>query len=448
MAKLRYAPILFFITVGLFFFTSCEKDTSLDKTPDRVNEWIYETMKEHYLWNDEIPKSYNHSEATPKEYFQFLLSDKDGKKGRHYSYIEEDKQTKSAGIELTHGIHSAPFILREGDMDVFIQINYITKSSPAEKAGLKRGDWISHYNNQKITRNNYLDFYNFSGDLSVSVGYVRNFEFIKTKEVKVGLPEAIADSPVYLDTTYLRKNKKIAYLMYNNFVSGVDNNDQTYNNQLRDVFAKFAANNPDELILDLRYNPGGLLTCAQLLATLIVDESALDKVFCKLIYNKSKNTTSEFRLDRKIIEPGKNINRTRLYVITGPGTASSSELIINGLRPYMDVILVGSVTEGKNVGSNEYSGKPKNFPWILHPITCLVENAEGESDYANGFTPDFAVEEYIDSNALGSTEEYMLKNVLHIIETGGLPPSFRNAAGSTLKQLPHPSKGMQGIIID
>lgn len=447
MTKFIYASILFFITAGLLLLTSCEKDTSLDKTPDKVNEWIYKTMKEHYLWNEELPESFNLSEATPKDYFESLLSEKDGKEGRHYSYIEEDIQTKSTGFEKTHGINSTPFVLRDGDFDVFIQINYITKFSPAEKAGLKRGDWISHYNNQKITQNNFLDFYNFSGDLSVAVGYISNSGFVKLKDVKVGLPEAIEDNPVYLDTTYLVNNKKISYLMYNKFVPGVDNDDQTYNNQLRNAFVKFADHNPDEFILDLRYNPGGLLSCAQLLATMLVDQSALDKVFCKLVYNKTKNSTDEIKLDRAIIETGKNINRKRLYIITGSGTASSSELIINGLKPYMDVILVGEKTEGKNVGSNEFSGKSNNYPWILHPITCLVENAEGFSDYSNGFIPDFPVEESVDSNDLGSTDEYMLKNVLHIIETGNLPSLFRNAE-STFKQLPQPPKGRQGIIIE
>lgn len=333
-----------------------------------------------------------------------------------------------------------------------VRITYITKGSPAERSGLKRGDWISHYNGIQLTDNNYMEFYKNTGAMTLSIVEYKNNVFEKSGDIDVSAAVQTGANPIYIDTTYLVNNKKIAYLMYNSFVPGpVDNNDKTYDNQLRAVFADFANQNPEAFILDLRYNQGGLLDCAQLLATMLVDQSELDKTFCKLIFRAPKNKAEvPYKLDKAEIKNGKNLNLKKLYLITGTQTASASELIINGLRPYMEVVLIGDLTEGKNVGSNEFENK-KNHSWVLHPITCHLENAEGYSDYADGFEPDFNISEtdLLEKwKELGNINEYMLNNVISIITTNHPSANLRSSGESLLQALPHPHKSLPVIITD
>lgn len=451
MSRSTYASTLFFIITGLLFFTSCEKDTSLDKTPDKVNEWIYDTMKKNYLWADELP-AYKETDVKPADFFNSLLSDKDGKhdanRNYFYSTIEEDLSTKSGSITTSYGLN--PLYYPVQGNRIIARISYINYNSPAEKAGLKRNEWISHYNGIELTRNNYLDFHNYKGKMKLSIGQVEANNFVQTREVEVEAAEQMEINPIYIDTTFLVKNKKIAYLMYNSFTSGpTGHEDKTYDNQMQSVFASFAAQNPDEFILDLRYNGGGLLTSAQLLATMLAPQDALGKIFCKLIFNsKSHNNNSSVTLNKDLIGRGANLNLKRLYIITTEWTASSSELIINGLRPYLkdNLILVGDKTEGKNVGSNEFSDK-SNHSWVLHPITCWVTNSEDFHEYSDGFQPNHYVDDAYYLNDLGTTDEYMLSQVLSIIETGSLRSTFRSIE-NTLRPLPQPSKGIHGIIIE
>lgn len=451
MTRSIYTSILFFIAAGLFSLTSCEKDTSLDKTPDKVNEWIYKTMKDNYLWADELPP-YSGTDAKPADFFKSLLSRKDGKHDRDrdhfYSSIEEDLSTRSGSTSVTYGFKPAYRYLESNHTIVYAVVKYVLPNSPAEKAGLKRGDWISHYNNIQLTQTNFNQFHAFTEKMTLTVGDLSNNGLVNAKKVEIEAAITMPENPIFVDTTLLVNNKKIAYLMYNSFVSGpTGNEDRAYDDQLKTVFTKFAGQNPEEFILDLRYNGGGLLSCAQLLATMLAPKDVLGSPFCKLVYNETlDHEDTEYSLDKgHINNGGANLNMNRLYIITSSETASASELIINGLKPYMDVVLIGDQTEGKNVGSQEFSGKSQNHPWILHPITCWVQNSAGSSDYQNGFPPNFEVIDDFNSE-LGHTNEHMLSQVLSVIETGSLPSKFRNTE-IILQEVPQPRKGVQGIII-
>ncbi len=454
MSKSIFSPVLLVITAGFLLLTSCEKDTSLDKTPNKVNEWIYDIMKENYLWTEDLP-SFKETDAEPEDFFNSLLSMKDGKhtdgKNHYYSTIEEDLSTRSGSSSVTYGFIPAYRYFENNPSTIYAAVKYVLPDSPAEKAGLKRGDWISHYNNIQLTDRNYMQFHAYTEKMTLTVGDLSNSGMVNAKKVEIEAAITMPENPILADTTLLVNNKKIGYLMYNSFVSGpTGNEDKAYDDQLKTVFTKFAEQNTEAFILDLRYNGGGLLSCAQLLATMLAPANTLGSSFCKLVYNESLNKKdTEYSLDKGLISSGgANLNLNRLYVITSRETASASELIINGLRPYMDVILIGNQTEGKNVGSQEFSGKSKNHPWILHPITCWVKNSQGFSDYALGFSPDFEVSDSFNSE-LGNPNEYMLSQALSVIETGNLipTPTFRSTE-SKLRHLPQPQQGIRGIIID
>jgi hypothetical protein len=141
------------------------------------------------------------------------------------------------------------------------------------------------------------------------------------------------------------------------------------------------------------------------------------KIFCTMTDNDGQESHLSFDSQLTGVH-GANLYLDKLYIITGNRTASASEAVINGLDPFMEVIIVGKRTEGKNVGSRMYSDP--GFEWELHPIVVKISNSQGFSDYADGFlpTPDYECDE---ANAgelteLGEPEEYILGLLLdHIV---------------------------------
>ena len=120
-----------------------------------------------------------------------------------------------------------------------------------------------------------------------------------------------------------------------------------------------------------------------------------------------------------------NLNMSKIYVLTSSYTASASEAVINGLKPYLgneNVIIIGDQTEGKNVAMRAFQDERFNF--ILWPVVAYVFNANGEGDYSSGFKPDYElIERNIISSwyPLGDEREYLLKNTLSFITTGTMP---------------------------
>ena len=121
-------------------------------------------------------------------------------------------------------------------------------------------------------------------------------------------------------------------------------------------------------------------------------------------------------LDSQLLKGGANLNLNTLYVITTHTTAGAGEMLVNCLRPYMNVVLVGESTKGEYVATETYLN-PK-FPWVLRPVVCEVLNIEEKADYENGFQPDLSVNQYAYPQAilpLGNPDELMLNTVLNII---------------------------------
>ncbi|MFM7851365.1 MAG: S41 family peptidase, partial [Flammeovirgaceae bacterium] len=154
-----------------------------------------------------------------------------------------------------------------------------------------------------------------------------------------------------------------------------------------------------DLVVDLRFNSGGAEAATVNLASLIGKGVDNTKVFAKRQYNANltqqilndPNYGAAF-LSTKFVNKTQNIGNMlrngRVYILTGPRTASASELLINGLKPYMDVYLIGSTTYGKNVGSISIyeQNDPKNT-WGMQPIVVKSFNSLDQSNYSNGFTP-------------------------------------------------------------
>lgn len=467
---MRAFSVLFsiFFTVSILL-TACGKD---DKDPDvtpeenKINTWIYTIMDEHYLWYSDMPakKSLDFTKD-PEDFFGALLSNEDGvmHNGSHmyFSYIKEKTTTKSIPEESpTYGFE---FVIYNTDNNAYYaQILYVIPNSPADKAGLKRGDWITSIgeSEQKITDYSVLE----SGDaVRFNVRNRKNNAWVQSRSVNVDAAVTMEINPFIKDTVIRTDGKTIGYLAYTHFASGPNNNaDKAYDNQMKELFARFKTEQVDEFVLDLRYNGGGLVSSARLLTSLLVKSEALTpkaQVFCKMVYNdkktRSSNTDLSFENSQDVIAG--NLNLSRLYVLTGEMTASASEAVINTLIPYMpngksDIWLIGEKTIGKTVGSNTF-GENESYGWILHPIVVRIYNKDGKADYANGFAPDTEINEFVTTNSLyplGDPDELLFAEAIRRI-TGNVLKSATVPGTSSFGRPVYSSidrRGIKGLIVD
>ena len=419
-------------------FSACEdEDNNSPKTPDSTEEWITNFLKTEYLWSDEVA-SKTPDNSSPENLFYSLLSLKDGKtkNGSHYyySYIENNSTTKSINEESTYGFEFVLYnIVDNAEQPLgyyYARILYTLPGSPADSAGLKRGDWITKIAKQEITSNNYKEL---MGGAATKLSILKNMAIGQREEevaIKASIP--MDENPLLLDTILNVNNKNVGYLVYNHFKTGKGENtsDQTYDNEMIEIFKKFKNEKVSEFVLDLRYNGGGYLSSAQLLAGFLVPENNKDGIFCYLEDNKGKKEAYKFR------NANYNLGLSRVFILVSNQTASASEAVINGLKPYMDVILIGNTTEGKNVGSIHET----HNEWAIQPIVSRIYNKDNSTDYENGFTPEdkFFCNELNSSenNALrplGDQREYMLSKALDVIK--GDAPKKALASRSTIQRM-------------
>lgn len=408
MKYLKYCVLL----LGCLFLQACspEEDDSgkdVEERPETL-AWIEDTMRSRYYWNKQIPDAGQLDYAAgPESFFGSLLyAGEDGKtiNGTHYffSYIEKTsgktysflQEDYSYGFEFT----TVRFVQGDGSSYYGALVLYVIPGTPADRAGLKRGDWIVRLNNQTMTVDDAESLY---GDVGKTLGIsqwnsVRGFVFDRNLEIDDAEP--IEDNPVFFRDTYSVGGKKVGYLVYNEFKPGKTNADNTYDNELRTLSAQ-TFDGVDEFVLDLRYNNGGYLSCMQLLCAILGPNRVLsERQFGYLEYNDG--STDYFTVS-PLSGNTQNLNLSRLYVLVSATSASASEAIINLLTPFMnEVVVIGRTTQGKNVGSESFESPDK--VWEMHPITFKIFNHNGQSDYANGWIPDIMIGDVFDYNSQGS----------------------------------------------
>lgn len=421
-----------------------------------VNRWILENMRTYYYWNDKIPAAPDTTLA-PDAFFDSILYGYDATlrpDGDRFSWIEEsaaDLTASLSGETKTTGMEFNLYLRASGSTAVIAQVLYVLPGSPAEKAGLKRGDIISKVNGQAITTTNYqsLLFDSNVATYTFGLAQVSNQSIFDTDVTRSVTPTVFQENPVFLDSIYTIGSRKVGYLVYNQFVPGPNGSaTASYDAQVDAVFGQFKANGVNELVLDLRYNPGGYTSSSANLASLIGRGVDASKLYFSEHWNSTltpllqKEYGSDFFL-QKFSTKAQNIggNLTRLYVLTSERTASASELIINGLRPYMTVNTIGTTTVGKNVGSITITDDTGKINWGMQPIVFRSYNSLGQSDYAAGFTPTTDVEEPINLLPLGDTREALLNQALY--EIAGTTPSGRLSSQRVGNVLPFVRSSVQ-----
>ena len=417
------------LVIVSFSFIACD---NTNKEPagenEYVNTWILDNMNLYYLWNTSIPSSPSKSPA-PGEFFESLLSDED-----RFSWIQDDYiellnslqgVNKEAGYEFKLYLESAT------SENVIAHVMYIKTGSPAASVDLLRGDVITHINGTQMTLSNYQSLLGqISEDHNVSYKRYNGTSF-ENKGVLAMTTVEFAENPNLLSSVIEIGSKKIGYYVYNFFAAGPTQQSQQYNTEMENIFDEFKASGITDLVLDLRYNSGGAESATIRLASLIGTGVDNSKVFTIREYNagvtdaiiNDPDLGTSFLLKKfetKTQNVGNQISG-KVYVLTSSRTASASELLINGLRPYMEVFIIGDTTVGKNVGSiSLYEPNDPRNTWGMQPIITKSFNSLNQSDYSDGFAPDvFNKDNALELFPLGDAEETLLSIAIAEITGAG-----------------------------
>ena len=402
----------------------------------RTDRWIDDTMRVWYYWKQDIPHTNDLNYFSPPfEFFASVLSEQDGKDGQPFSTIDSLDAPATRGVPSTdygYGFQYTTNHVEDNDTALYARLLYVSPDSPAGEAGLERGDWILEMDGEPITENNYSRLNGGEG-ITLTVGY---YDAAQDTILAYAEPQTLApartfyDNPVHYRNVYVSGSKRVGYLVYNHFTGGLTESSTEYDDDLREAFNYFATEQVNEFVLDLRYNNGGQLSCASLLCAMLAPSSALGQTLAYLEFNESIGE-QEMVFDESLIQGGANLNLSRLYVLTSTETASASEMLINCLKPYMEVVLVGGTTVGKNVASRAFVNEELMLE--MRPIVCKLYNADRESEYAEGFTADVSVDENGDMARFlpfGNPDELMLYTALNLIN--GTQSETQQAAAQTV----------------
>lgn len=428
--KLRYT--LYVLTCLLFF--SCGEDRRKEYAPRQAaDKWIESVLRQDYYWYEEMPTTKQNYFTAPDKFFKSLLSKSDS-----YSTIDVSGRETTRTLQQTEysfGFDFELYKIPNNDTAYFVRVLYVASDSPAAEIDLNRGDWIYKMNNEFITAKNG-DTLLGGSSMTLDIGaYNEEQDTILTyRKETIGNARMVADPPVYYSNVYDTSNGKTGYLVYNHFSPGETIDDETYNNQLRELSNRFKAEGVTDFILDLRYNQGGEMGAAQLLATILAPQSAIGKKMGYMEYNNQFDPQiEEFFFNEDLLKEGTNLNIQTLYVLTSSVTASASELLIASLAPYTNqIVVIGNKTKGQNVGVGAYTNEEERL--IMYPVLCKMYNVNDET-YGGGIAPHYSILESsnlaLSSLQLGDPDELLLSTALNLIEGVEPPTESRQAAIST-----------------
>lgn len=396
-----------------------------------LNKYMHERLVNEYLWADEYAKlDVNMGVSWDKFLYTYLtqLGDTNIEDGGYYrdysssageryiySYISEvtstkaSVMTKAGELASTTGLGIGPLfasLFETGTDYIGLTVGYVYPGSPAEEAGLRRGDTIYQIGKNRITRNNYQSymqelFYSPSGTYSISFARYEvneaeekyDLNLNNTVEVKTGeygynpviFAAILTNSNIEDDGNDTTPPFNIGYMVTESF-------DSSAQEVLEYQIKQFIEAGITELILDLRFNVGGEVQQSRYLASSIVGRDYDDKHFFKAEFNDGTVEAWKFKSgpsESDKLGQAPSMGLKRLWVVMSENTASASELIIHGLRGVdFPVTLIGSRSEGKNVGmvvtQEVYNGRRFEFA----PITYRGLNARDERAPADGFEPD------------------------------------------------------------
>ncbi|WP_324026695.1 S41 family peptidase [Maribacter sp. BPC-D8] len=445
--------ILILLVAAIAFSCSKDDDLSLPNTVDpdgsanvEVQDFMWKAMNFWYFWQANIDDladdrfestedgkaaytAFLDSEENPGAFFENKLQYIEDR----FSFYNEDYRelTNSlAGISKSNGLEFGLVRFQDSE-DIFGFVRYIVPNSNASTVEIQRGDLFTGVDGQTLTTSNYIDL--LFGENDTYILNMANFDNgnITPNDAEVSLTkqEGLAENPVFIAKSFTIAGENIGYIMYNQFTNEYD--DDLYS-AVEDLKSAGITN----LVMDLRYNPGGSVNTTRLLASMIYGTNTSDLFLRKRYNDKLQEQFNDSQLEINFADKvnGNSINSlglTKLYVLTSSSSASASELLINSLEPYMDVIQIGDVTRGKNEFSttlvddrdNSYLYTPSRVnninpdnQWAIQPLIGRNENADGFFDFTSGLQPDYELkEDYSNLGILGEENEPLLAKAIELI---------------------------------
>ena len=376
-------------------------DDAVDQSACSVvgqNRFVYEVMQDIYFWNTFLPTVDPDTYTSPEALLQDI----------RYAVLDSTFSSIVDEVDNTLFFEQGQYVgvgvsLRTIGDQVFI--GQVFSDSPADQAGFLRGFEILEINGQAVAGLIATDGVSdaFGPDEEGTQVDLR-YRDLQGNELTVTIAKALATiQPVPLTRVFDINGVKTGYLNFRTFI------EPSYT-ALNNAFASFRSQGVTELILDMRYNGGGRVAVAEHLGGLIGGSGTSGQVYSNWVHNANnavRNRTSLFP------NPFQSLGLSRLVVITTSSTASASELVINALRPYIPVVLIGSTTFGKPVGSY-------GFPFcgkVLNPIAFNLRNADDQGDYYDGLAVDCSAEDEL-SQPFGDPAEDSTAEALFYVENG------------------------------
>ncbi len=340
--------------------------------------FVYELFNDAYYWADSVPDINLSSYETiyqlldvlkkkPEDRFSFVIPQS------YYGDIFVDGEITGYGIKKSNSLDN-------GTMMIYA----IYKDSPLYYAGVRRGDVI-------------LNPTNMEGNFRVLKRGTQDVVDIHVTPQKFKIKNVI-NHHIFTN----QNGKKVGYFTLYSFVG------PNLKEEIDSEFAKLKRADVDELIVDLRYNPGGLLKIASYLGSLIGGDRVGGKVFIQQKYNRKYSKYNESFYFPKNLKNALNLDRV-FFIIT-EDSASASEALIDGLKPFIDVITVGSKSYGKQFGMHLV----QYCDIVVAAIDTKNFNANGDSNYTNGITPTCKASDDL-AHLLGDKDEGLIKEALYYI---------------------------------
>jgi carboxyl-terminal processing protease len=400
----------------------------------------------NYLWYNEIPATVRMADFTNTlDYFAALKTPALTAAGKpkdrfHFTYTtaEWDALTTS-GEEVGYGLtwsRNAATAPRTWLASI------VEPGSPAANAGLQRGDMLVAVDG--------VDFINTTGTAGVNAINAGLFpdhagESHRLTVQRAGnkfdvnlVSQVVASASVKNTKVIDTPTGKVGYLTF-------DDHNAVAEKQLIDAFNLFKTQGVNDLVLDMRYNGGGLLYIASELAYMIAGPSSAGKTFERPVYNNKtppdapipfRNTAYGFTSPNPAPAGAAlpYLGLKRVTVLTTAGTCSASEAVINGLRGVdVEVNIIGGQTCGKPYGFTPVD----NCGTTYFSIEFQGVNAKGFGDFPDGFAPTCTVADDL-NHALGDPAENLLAAALAYRNTNACPASGSARASAAPMQLVRP----------
>lgn len=470
--------------------------TATASSEELSKDSIFFYAKEVYLWNDKLPTytafnprrfvNYsNNLDNYKEELFEITkfsnpFEYKTNGTSSKYSYIfDKANQNPTASINRTASVdlegNGNDLGIRFGfygtDADFTTYVTAVYQNSPADKAGLLRGYLITKINGVTYGSNFNSNLNALNAALN---GTTITLEGIKSdgSAFNVSLTKSIfKSSPIYKSKVLTAGGKKVGYLAYARF-SNAENSVTELNN----IFNDFGTKGVTDLVIDLRYNGGGYVSTAEHLINLIAPSTASGVMFSEhynatmqsgqanILKNQpllDANDKLRYKPDGKIItyfdanysiasntinfaKKGPLTNVKDVVFIVSSGTASASELVINSLKPHMNIKLVGRTTYGKPVGFFPITIENK---YDVYYSMFETKNSLGQGTYYDGFVPDVNSPEVPENTIMydfGDVNDNYLKRALTLIAPGVTVTSQAKTMTAKQEQLSSSSASIIG----